>query len=157
MWNMPWQWHCKMCKNMRLSGSVSSTRDEWQRKGEQQQKNLLHRMERKSGVKCFFHWNMPQKVVNWIEWQILVACRSDISYDVCTHITFRSFQYMVCVCVCLLNASFRFVSLHCFQRNQLSVQSCVDLWSLSFSPTLTLIVFYLHLLLNLRASYANGI
>ena len=31
---------------------------------------------------------------------------------------------------CLLNASFRFVSLHCFQRNQLGVQCCVDLWSL---------------------------
>lgn len=79
-----------------------------------------------------FHWNMPQKVVNWIEWQILVACRSDISYDVCTHnLPFLSIHVLWCVCVRLLNASFRFVSLHCFQRNQLGVQSCVDLWSLS--------------------------
>lgn len=37
----------------------------------------------------------------------------------------------------LLNASFRFVSLHCFQRNQLGVQCCVDLWSLFLSTPAT--------------------
>ena len=74
----------------------------------------FHQMKRKSS-KCF-HWNKLQKVVNWIEWHVLVACRSDIT-TLFAH-TFSSSMY-ICTCIysvyyscCLfffLSASFHFI------------------------------------------------
>jgi hypothetical protein len=53
--------------------------------------------------------NMPRKVVNWIEWHVLVACRSDIYYDVCTHFLVPHSAHF-----CLLNVTFFFIYLFIF-------------------------------------------